>query len=1193
MSEQKRALQSFVAGRHSSYLTQFFRPHAVSSFSSRSEMKKALSLKSLERRLVLPMVERHWQRALEVLSAGYARPARTPEHYQRVIRMMVESEHPIFTHADTTPHLDSNSQRSSMQHTDRNHDFSGSHRSLSSSSSFLVAPLDSLRDKAYAGDIPSNSSLFVTFIWAYCSIGAPFHAVDTFFMCLRRTGLSTASKEHVVGLLLPALSTKGVAYSGCHSFHEEPLSLFSASILHSETSLLDIMLEVLRVAGVPPPRYRCFLAEAAGLDGNWREALRWAPSNPLQLQEDMKTARMHWNVGEEKGWRDDVLKEYPINDGKVEIEEEKWRKRRKEKKAAAVSEMERSHLFSTFPLPLSGRPSLRFDTPNGSASASHLPVSTGKSVAGAVQWGRFWPIHALATLLSPSALENVLCSVLEEAAEEGEKVEMIAQCTSLETCEEEGAGPCLSSSCPLSLASALVVARVLWNAVFPYRANFSLSLELLCAMMNVLGVISVTMTATATTTRSSPPRSTRSRTAIHDGNPFYACGEDLWKEIVYWFVHFFLCPRHVLLRLMGSTMVRKEREPHRENDGCSPFPSASPSTLPFFPVYMQRYIPSTSSADVEAFPFWDRYASSTRSKEEKEEDSTLFSPFSFGASTTTFPSHASLPRHRNGCRPSLPPTSSSPFQTENGLPYFFCFHFPSPSQLPRRHVREAEGTEFPFRASSDSFSSPSFPLTTVALHMAFAAYPMMVPWKSFGSFSHYTNAVTSSALDRCGTSPPPPSAATKSTTGEEANTKGKVKEKKKNEEDHEWIAVNKDTVEKEEETIHTEGQRGADVATLPFGVTTSKHLEKMWLQNPSLSFSPRPDNDDATGTNTPHAFCSSGDCPTIHTTHASTPTLPLHLNPFTFPTVAHPREIVLLLDDLLLHAGNMKITPFMMSRVAPALLQLGQAERATRLLEEVLQKEFQQEREISEFCRFSPTSRSQGRRKRRGGGEDSVDHVAKRHLQRTLFDILSTARECAGSHQRLDRSEVQRECLLRRNTNLEDKIMCSSSSTFSRVCSDVQSKSETYFSLSRSVSSTRAPVMAREREERHDSLQKEQFLQKFYNLQGRNVSFSSSPFNPKYRMVARRPPSWHPDTSAEKDPLPPPIGLHDKASGWNYVGRGGEKAFFNSRRTPHPFSSWPKVMRSLADPYRGWNPRVNSSLGHRENVKKWNGRSSV
>ncbi|EAN89196.1 hypothetical protein C3747_22g332 [Trypanosoma cruzi] len=80
---------------------------------------------------------------------------------------------------------------------------------------------------------------------------------------------------------------------------------------------------------------------------------------------------------------------------------------------------------------------------------------------------------------------------------------------------------------------------------------------------------------------------------------------------------------------------------------------------------------------------------------------------------------------------------------------------------------------------------------------------------------------------------------------------------------------------------------------------------------------------------------------------------------------------------------------------------------------------------------------------------------------------------------------------------------------------------------------------------------------------------------------------------AEKDPRPIPKGLHDTANGWNFYGRGGEMVFMNHRRTAHPFSMHPKLMRSITDPYRGWNPMQNSCWAHRERVRKWNGSSAV
>lgn len=82
-------------------------------------------------------------------------------------------------------------------------------------------------------------------------------------------------------------------------------------------------------------------------------------------------------------------------------------------------------------------------------------------------------------------------------------------------------------------------------------------------------------------------------------------------------------------------------------------------------------------------------------------------------------------------------------------------------------------------------------------------------------------------------------------------------------------------------------------------------------------------------------------------------------------------------------------------------------------------------------------------------------------------------------------------------------------------------------------------------------------------------------------------------SAANNDPRPIPKGIHDRASGWNFVGRNGEMMFSNNYRATNLLGMQPKIMRSLANPYRSWNPRLNSSLAHMELVKKWNKNSAM
>lgn len=210
----RHAMQHFIAGRHGSYATQFARPPAKT-YPTRAAMRAAVSRKHLERRLVIPLDCMNWMRALEVLHAGYARLSRTPEHFQRVIRVMVSA-------AGSSP-----TGRAS-----------------------IAERLHLLRDQAYGGDIPSNSSLFLTFIWAYATLQDAEAAAESFFQCCRRGGLSKPSCDHAVEMLMPLL---------CRCGHRE------------------LAEEVLRAAGrVDGEPYSPLLAEAAGLRGNWEDALQLA-----------------------------------------------------------------------------------------------------------------------------------------------------------------------------------------------------------------------------------------------------------------------------------------------------------------------------------------------------------------------------------------------------------------------------------------------------------------------------------------------------------------------------------------------------------------------------------------------------------------------------------------------------------------------------------------------------------------------------------------------------------------------------------------------------------------------------------------------------------------------------------------------------------------------------------------------------
>ncbi|CUE81729.1 Hypothetical protein, putative [Bodo saltans] len=91
---------------------------------------------------------------------------------------------------------------------------------------------------------------------------------------------------------------------------------------------------------------------------------------------------------------------------------------------------------------------------------------------------------------------------------------------------------------------------------------------------------------------------------------------------------------------------------------------------------------------------------------------------------------------------------------------------------------------------------------------------------------------------------------------------------------------------------------------------------------------------------------------------------------------------------------------------------------------------------------------------------------------------------------------------------------------------------------------------------------------------------------------SRKGDSKHYVNNPQKDPRVPPIGRNDESNGWTFSGRAGLPMFANSTHA-HMLSSYPKHMPAKKNPMRSWNPQMNSALGHRGNVRKWNGRSAV
>lgn len=162
------------AGRHGSYMTQFVRHGAPRRYPTRRDMRAAESRKSIERRLVLPLEHHHWMRALEVLQARYARLGRTAEHYQRVLRDMVNQTTPTKVNQES-----------------------------------MAQAVHRIRDDAYAGDIPATATLWITLVWAYCTLDQPRAAWECFGQSQRRVQLSSGNTRHMATLLLPVLSQHG------------------------------------------------------------------------------------------------------------------------------------------------------------------------------------------------------------------------------------------------------------------------------------------------------------------------------------------------------------------------------------------------------------------------------------------------------------------------------------------------------------------------------------------------------------------------------------------------------------------------------------------------------------------------------------------------------------------------------------------------------------------------------------------------------------------------------------------------------------------------------------------------------------------------------------------------------------------------------------------------------------------------
>ncbi|EKF39722.1 hypothetical protein MOQ_000050 [Trypanosoma cruzi marinkellei] len=265
----------------------------------------------------------------------------------------------------------------------------------------------------------------------------------------------------------------------------------------------------------------------------------------------------------------------------------------------------------------------------------------------------------------------------------------------------------------------------------------------------------------------------------------------------------------------------------------------------------------------------------------------------------------------------------------------------------------------------------------------------------------------------------------------------------------------------------------------------------------------------------------------------------------------HPRQAVSLFDQIFSQRDDVSVTDWMMATVGPSLVQLGQWDRALHLL-----------RQTPAFSSAKPPV---------------CTSEAHREVRRRLVALLYYMHGAISLESRYYTlyhfpfafpKEIFRDlpppseflAHLRQKREGEEETEQTTSITPSCVPK---------VSTRRRFASRRLSAIV-QHTEKHDDELRRRLLPLYAN---RANAFRGG--------------------DAEKDPRPIPKGLHDTANGWNFYGRGGEMVFMNHRRTAHPFSMHPKLMRSITDPYRGWNPMQNSCWAHRERVRKWNGSSAV
>ncbi|KAH8618736.1 hypothetical protein ERJ75_000238800 [Trypanosoma vivax] len=204
-------------GRHSGYTTQFWTGKRLP-YRTRRDVLTAHSAKSIQRRLVLPLEEHNWFRALEVLGARYARLGRTASDYQRVIRGIASDSSPLRRRAN-------------------------------------IELLDSLRDQAYAGTLEFDN-IWPTLLWAYVQLQQPREGYDCLLQAKRRAKYSPLTWRYMSEMLLPLLAKVGMLREVKYVL-ENFVNIDGSSVTRQEGA-----------------QQAAIVAEAAARGGTWAEAIR-------------------------------------------------------------------------------------------------------------------------------------------------------------------------------------------------------------------------------------------------------------------------------------------------------------------------------------------------------------------------------------------------------------------------------------------------------------------------------------------------------------------------------------------------------------------------------------------------------------------------------------------------------------------------------------------------------------------------------------------------------------------------------------------------------------------------------------------------------------------------------------------------------------------------------------------------------